>query len=559
MTALSDIKSIADLINFIWERDKFPDLFLDELSDISKEEFTLIDSDKDGRLTISEIARYRHLPLNGRITIYGSNYLPLQDTQLCGIPFKRQELFEMGIEGSCRGVLARDIRIGDHTYKANTVIVLDLDRTVEYGTRIDATTVGTEPNHQRSTMNFVLLQDARLNDRHVLEPPTSGSTTGKQFEMILPAGTYISRDELGAVSYVQFTPDASIRFNPLGSRFEAAMRTISFKENETAEVWLKETMRVPVKRIIERIGEIVPLSIRTLVNFLPTAMVGLRTEELKRNKDGGHMTDVKPLSPKDLVLKILDSDVRELNAMMGLRYDASGKPIEINLIIDPFSSQPTNIALRNYPMPTSMPYFDEILKIIDEELAAANPLPEVKTTAASESHADAPAIAVSRPAGNAPSPLPNLRLDASYLVGRGQRPGVEVEAGFKAVGIGGEYARVIPSGDAAGFNEWRANARLRLELLPVLGTQFFTGARGRDDGESSVGLEVGAKASAMFTSNWLIDLSPSYTIMKGADILDLGGGLGYRSGSIGASLGYRALLTDGQSSHGPRAGLFVWF
>ncbi|MFA5810960.1 MAG: hypothetical protein WC956_01350 [bacterium] len=46
-------------------------------------------------------------------------------------------------------------------------------------------------------------------------------------------------------------------------------------------------------------------------------------------------------------------------------------------------------------------------------------------------------------------------------------------------------------------------------------------------------------------------------VIRGANILDVGGGLGYKHGHVGASLGYRAIFTDGASSHGPCLGLLA--
>jgi|GEM_PF-2913361 len=75
MTALSDIKSIPDLINFIWERDKDYDWVLsqNEAPDIGKNQFESMSSDPDKRLLRGEdIAKYRDIP----ISVIPSSFLP---------------------------------------------------------------------------------------------------------------------------------------------------------------------------------------------------------------------------------------------------------------------------------------------------------------------------------------------------------------------------------------------------------------------------------------------------------------------------------------------------
>lgn len=568
MTALSDIKSIPDLINFIWERDDNHDWELSsmlETGDISKDALALIDTNADGRINGAELAAYRHLPVKNSLFLGNNTLLPISDTKICNQWFKGGKLFETHL-GGYSGVLARDAQINGRVYKAGTAISVDHGAAKE-----------TQPPVAECT---ALIQDSILTDERQLIPKPFGNTHTSPREMHLPAGSNVCYDDAGMIDSARPDPGAPIRLSPLGGRFSANISRISYDQN--ANVYLTvdgavdapvngaarnrafpNTIRVPFKRIIERIEAVIPLSVRTLANFLPSSSEDFFAHERYKIEGGRKVYDA--VSAKELVTKILDLNVDEL-FIQGLEftYDRSGKPIAVSFSLVPsFDPSASLITLKRSIIPSSMPYFDKIIQIFDEELAAANPLPEEKTTAANESHPAAPTLAVNKPKGDGISPLPNLRLDASYLFGNGQRPAVGLEAGFKAVGIGGEYARVIPSGDAKPFNEWRANASYRWKPIPgMLGAAIFMGGRGRNDGangETRVGMEFGARASAMLTSHWMVDLSPSYTVIKGANIFDLGGGVGYKQGHVGASLGYRGIFMDGASSHGPRAGLFVWF
>ncbi|MFA5811363.1 MAG: hypothetical protein WC956_03420 [bacterium] len=561
MTALSDIRNIADLINFIWERDKDHNWTLsrEEAPDIEKDLFERMSSQGDKSVVWAhDIAKYRKIPVT-HIFFNNTGFLLLHDTKICGIWFKGGEFFSAhgdSYEYGCFGVLAKNTEINGRVYKADTFLRIRNGAVTE-GTLVDGTVVGIKAPPPSNGCGY-LLEDAQVTRSEGLVLEKAANASGA---IRLPMGTDVCRGAQREITGASLTiPTSGPSISPLGGRFTANIEKISFIENAPFEVQLAKKIHVPVKKIIERIEAVVPLSIRSLVNFLPSLMGELHDANWKEIDN--HFK-YEPVSPRDLVTKILDSNARELDMDMKFAFDASGKPVQVSLLIPSFVPSLPDVRLDYTSFPTSMPYFDQILQIIDEELAAANPLPEKKTTVATDASKSQPTkvIEVKKPKGESLLPQ-NLRIEPSYqyLFGRGQRPGVELEGGFKAVGIGGEYARVIPSGDAKLFNEWRAHAAYRWEPIHnFMGMQIFMGARGRDDGEKRVGMEFGARASAMLTPHWLVDISPSYTVIKGANILDLGGGLGYKHGSIGASLGYRGIVTEGASSHGPRAGLFVWF
>ncbi|MFH0800298.1 MAG: hypothetical protein V2A66_09000 [Pseudomonadota bacterium] len=154
--------------------------------------------------------------------------------------------------------------------------------------------------------------------------------------------------------------------------------------------------------------------------------------------------------------------------------------------------------------------------------------------------------------------LPTIRIEPSYqyLVGGLSSFSVKAEAGYLVLGVDGEYSRIFEKSPNNSLDMWTVHGLLRSIFTRHFGTNLALGARVIKGGQRRTGMDIGLPFYIFFNRNFVFDVLPYFTTLRGNTVYDLGAGLSFKYKLFGVRAGYRALLVGDEKLHGPRVGVF---
>ncbi len=155
--------------------------------------------------------------------------------------------------------------------------------------------------------------------------------------------------------------------------------------------------------------------------------------------------------------------------------------------------------------------------------------------------------------------LPTFRLEGAYQYLTDKLNGVSgrVEAGYLMLGADVNYTQYFENDPKHDLKILGGHFLLRTLFADFIGINLALGAKQIWGQRRHTGFEFGLPIYLFFGKHFIVDAQPYYAIIRGKNVYDVQGGVSYKYKWFGVRAAYRAINTEGQTLHGPRAGLFV--